>query len=91
MAADPISRLELARREIDRVFGDGHARAHPELVAVVVQSAASDWAAARRAGRGGGAAHRAGARTAAGAAVTDAAEQHDELASRHSITSSARQ
>ena len=29
------SRLRLAREEIDRVFGDGHAAAHPELVAVV--------------------------------------------------------
>jgi hypothetical protein len=47
MAADPISRLEVVRREIDRVFGDGHAAAHPEVVVVVVQSAASDWAAAR--------------------------------------------
>jgi hypothetical protein len=28
MAADPISRLEVVRREIDRVFGDGHAAAH---------------------------------------------------------------
>jgi hypothetical protein len=27
------SRLELARDEVDRVFGDGHAAAHPELVA----------------------------------------------------------
>jgi hypothetical protein len=28
MAADPISRLEVVRSEIDRVFGDGHAAAH---------------------------------------------------------------
>jgi len=45
--SDPISRLQLARQEIDRVFGDGYAAAHPELAAVVVQTAASDWAAAR--------------------------------------------
>jgi hypothetical protein len=43
---DPISRLELAQRELDRVFGPDYARQHPELVASVVQSAASDWAAA---------------------------------------------
>jgi type IV secretory pathway TrbD component len=47
MAADPISRLEVVRREIDRVFGDGHAAAHPELVVAVVNAASSDWAAAR--------------------------------------------
>jgi hypothetical protein len=29
------------------VFGDGYAAAHPELVAVVMQTAASDWAASR--------------------------------------------
>ena len=40
--SDPISRLEVVRREIDRVFGDGYAAAHPELVAVVMQTAASD-------------------------------------------------
>ena len=45
--SDPISRLEVVRREIDRVFGDGYAAAHPELVAVVMQTAASDWAASR--------------------------------------------
>jgi hypothetical protein len=42
---DPISRLQLARDEIDRTFGSNYAREHPELVAVVVQSAASDHAA----------------------------------------------
>jgi hypothetical protein len=36
MSADPISRLEVVRREIDRVFGPDYAREHPELVAVVV-------------------------------------------------------
>jgi hypothetical protein len=30
------SRLELARDEVDRVFGDGHAVTHPELVIAVV-------------------------------------------------------
>ena len=45
--SDPISRLEVVRREIDRVFGDGYAAAHPDVVAAVVQSAASDWAATR--------------------------------------------
>jgi hypothetical protein len=44
---DPISRLQLAQQEIDRVLGSGYAQRHPELVAVVVQTAASDWAAAR--------------------------------------------
>jgi type IV pilus biogenesis protein CpaD/CtpE len=45
--ADPISRLELAQREIDRVFGVGYAAAHPDVLVVTVQTAASDWAAAR--------------------------------------------
>jgi hypothetical protein len=45
MAADPISRLEVVRSEIDRVFGDGHAAAHPELVIAVVNAASSDYAA----------------------------------------------
>ena len=40
----PISRLQLAEQEIDRTFGHGYAAAHPELVAVVMQSAASDYA-----------------------------------------------
>jgi hypothetical protein len=43
--ADPVSRLQLAQQEIDRTFGPDYAREHPELVAVVVQSAASDYAA----------------------------------------------
>ena len=34
--SDPISRLEFARREIDRVFGSGHARQHPEVVVAVM-------------------------------------------------------
>jgi hypothetical protein len=41
------SRLELARDEIDRVFGEGHAAAHPELVIAVMNAASSDWAASR--------------------------------------------
>ena len=45
--SDPISRFEVCRREIDRMFGDGHAAAHPELVAAIMHSAASDWAATR--------------------------------------------
>ena len=45
--SDPISRLELAREEIDRMFGNGHARQHPEVVVAVMQTAASDWAASR--------------------------------------------
>jgi hypothetical protein len=44
---DPISRLQLVRDEVDKAFGAGFAEKHPELVAVVVQTAASDWAAAR--------------------------------------------
>jgi hypothetical protein len=47
MAADPISRLEVVRSEIDRVFGAGYAAAHPDIVVVAVQTAASDWAASR--------------------------------------------
>ena len=39
------SRLELARDEVDRVFGDDHAAAHPELIVAIVQAASSDWAA----------------------------------------------
>jgi len=47
MADDPMSRLEVVQREIDRLFGEGYGAAHPELVIAVMQSAASDWAAAR--------------------------------------------
>jgi hypothetical protein len=46
MAAPPISRLQFAQQEIDRVFGDGYATAHPGIVAAVMQSAATgDYAA----------------------------------------------
>jgi hypothetical protein len=44
---DPLDRLTLAQQKIDELFGSGFARAHPEMVVVVVQSAASDWAAQR--------------------------------------------
>ena len=44
---DPVSRLQLARDEINKTFGVGFAEQHPEVVVVVVQSAASDWAATR--------------------------------------------
>jgi hypothetical protein len=42
---DPITRLRLARAEIDAAFGDGYAEAHHELVCAVMASAASDYAA----------------------------------------------
>ena len=45
--SDPISRLEFAREEIDRVFGSGHAEQLPKVVVAVMQTAASDWAASR--------------------------------------------
>jgi hypothetical protein len=44
---DPVSRLQLARDEINRIFGVGFAEQHPEVLVVVMQSAASDWAATR--------------------------------------------
>jgi len=45
MADSPITRLQFAQQEIDRVFGTGYAAAHAELVAAVMQSAALDFAA----------------------------------------------
>ena len=42
---DPISRVELAQRELDRVFGENYALNHPEVLAATVQSAALDFAA----------------------------------------------
>ena len=45
--SDPISRLEVVRREIDRVFGDGYAAAHPDAGRCRDATAASDWAASR--------------------------------------------
>jgi hypothetical protein len=44
---DPLDRLTLAQQKIDELFGVDYARTHPEVLVVVVQSAASDWAAAR--------------------------------------------
>ena len=44
---DPLDRLNLAQQKIDELFGADYAREHPEVLVVVVQSAASDWAAAR--------------------------------------------
>jgi hypothetical protein len=44
---DPLDRLTLAQQKIDELFGSGFAREHPEVLVVVVQSAASDWAAQR--------------------------------------------
>jgi hypothetical protein len=44
---DPLDRLTLAQQKIDELFGPGFAQGHPEVLMVVVQSAASDWAAAR--------------------------------------------
>jgi hypothetical protein len=44
---DALDRLQMARDEINKTFGAGFAENHPEVVVAVVQSAASDWAAAR--------------------------------------------
>ena len=46
-AADPLDRLQTAQQKIDELFGANYARSHPEVLVVVVQSAASDWAAQR--------------------------------------------
>ena len=45
MTETPISRLQFARDEIDRVLGPGYAAAHPDVVVAVMQSAASDFMA----------------------------------------------
>jgi hypothetical protein len=45
MNSDPISRLELARTEIDRVLGAGYAAENPNLVIAVMNAASSDYAA----------------------------------------------
>ena len=37
--------MQLARDELDRVFGENYAAKHPELVSAVMISAALDWAA----------------------------------------------
>jgi hypothetical protein len=39
------SRLELARDEVDRVFDQGYAAAHPQMVLAVMNTAATDWGA----------------------------------------------
>ena len=44
---DPLDRLQTAAQKIDALFGADYARSHPEVLVVVVQSAASDWAAQR--------------------------------------------
>jgi hypothetical protein len=43
---DPVSRLQAARAEVDRVFGEGFAREHSDLVGALVLSVALDNAAA---------------------------------------------
>jgi hypothetical protein len=43
MADDPLSRLEFAKGEIDRLFGSGFSRDHPELTAAVMLSASLDF------------------------------------------------
>jgi hypothetical protein len=40
---NPISRLEFAKGEIDRVFGRGYSRDHPEVVNTVMLSASLDF------------------------------------------------
>ena len=42
-----LERLQTAAQKIDELFGADYARSHPEVLVVVVQSAASDWAAQR--------------------------------------------
>jgi hypothetical protein len=42
---DPVSRLQLAQVEIDKVLGDGYARANPQVVSAVMIAASLDWAA----------------------------------------------
>jgi hypothetical protein len=44
---DPLDRLNLAQQKIDELFGADYAREHPEVLVMVMQSAASDWAATR--------------------------------------------
>jgi len=43
MPDDPVSRLEFTKGEIDRVFGRGYSRDHPELTAAVMLSASLDF------------------------------------------------
>ena len=44
MPEDPITRLRFARDQIDRVFGDGYAAAHPDLVVAVMSTATINFA-----------------------------------------------
>jgi hypothetical protein len=45
--SDPISRLEFVCEQLNKQFGDGYAREHPEMVSAIMATAASDWAASR--------------------------------------------
>ena len=45
MTETPISRLQFACAEIDRVLGSGYAADHPEVIVAVMASAASDFMA----------------------------------------------
>jgi hypothetical protein len=45
MADDPVSRLQFARDEIDRVFGRGYASENPDVVAAVMMAASTDFMA----------------------------------------------
>ena len=47
---DPVSRLQVAQAEIDRMLGDGYARANPQVVSAVMIFASLDWAAMTIAG-----------------------------------------
>ena len=47
MRDERLDRLQTAAQKIDALFGAGYAAAHSEVLVVVVQTAASDWAAAR--------------------------------------------
>jgi prolyl-tRNA editing enzyme YbaK/EbsC (Cys-tRNA(Pro) deacylase) len=40
-------RVQTTAQKVDALFGADYARSHPEVLVVVVQSAASDWAAQR--------------------------------------------
>ena len=44
---EPLSRLQLARDEINKTFGPDIAEQHPELVIAVMNATSSDWAASR--------------------------------------------
>src|SRR5207249_1012986 len=44
LESQSVSRLELARQEVDSIFGVGYAASHPELVAAVLNAGMVDWA-----------------------------------------------